>query len=96
MQAPGVRDKGDTESPTPKTVNKFHFKSDVDSSATAQHHTLGFKAEQASPGNHIHDGRSSKQLLAGITISGSLSGGAALESVIDALVFLGATDSTTA
>lgn len=32
-----------------------HFGSDVDSSAFAQHHTLGKKPNQAAPGNHNHD-----------------------------------------
>lgn len=85
---PGVADA--------KTVEKFHEKSDVDASQTAQHHTLGTKNGQASPGDHNHNGKNSVKLLKGTTISGSRSGGAALISVIDALEKLGATDSTTA
>lgn len=37
-----------------------HFKSDVDSSWFAKHHTLGPKKNQASPGDHTHDGINSK------------------------------------
>lgn len=79
-----------------KTVNKFHTKSDKDSSHNAQHHTLGVKHNQASPGNHDHDGVNSLRILAGVTITGAKGGNAALASVIAALVGLGATDSTTA
>lgn len=81
---------------TPDAVNEFHSKSDVDSSQQAQHHTLGLKNGQASPGDHLHDGRTSKKLLAGTTISGSRGGNAAVASIIDALEKLGATDATTA
>lgn len=49
-------------SPQPDVVNSFHAKSDVNTSSTAQHHTLGIDANQASPGNHKHDGKSSKLL----------------------------------
>ena len=50
------------DSPLPQDVNKFHESSDVDSSAIAQHHTLGILATQASPGDHVHDGKSSKRI----------------------------------
>jgi hypothetical protein len=43
-------------------VNELHINSDVDSSAISQHHTLGTLATQASPGDHVHDGRSSKRI----------------------------------
>lgn len=79
-----------------QVVNKFHEKSDVDSSQEAQHHTLGNKHDQAAAGDHTHDGKNSRKILKGQVISGSRSGGAALISVIDALEKLGATDSTTA
>jgi hypothetical protein len=39
-----------------------HTRSDADSSAKSQHHTLGQGRNQASPGNHIHDGISSPKL----------------------------------
>lgn len=41
---------------------KAHANSDIDSSVTAQHHTLGIAHNQASPGDHKHDGKSSKLL----------------------------------
>lgn len=41
-----------------------HRLSDVDSAWFSQHHTLGPKANQASPGNHDHDGITSKVVKA--------------------------------
>lgn len=89
-------DRGSQDIAPPQTVARFHNKSDVDSSSEAQHHTLGIKKDQSSPGDHKHDGTTSRRLLEGTTITGSRAGGAALVSVIDALEKLGATDSTTA
>lgn len=89
-------DRGSKDIADPATVNRFHQKDDLDSSAESHHHSLGIKKDQASPGNHNHDGTVSKRLLEGQVISGSRSGGAALTSVIAALVKLGATDNTTA
>jgi hypothetical protein len=43
-------------------VNDFHLNSDRDSSHTAQHHTLGLGPNQASPGNHNHDGKTSARI----------------------------------
>lgn len=43
-------------------VKDFHLNSDVDQSFIAQHHTLGPLTNQASPGDHIHDGTTSKRL----------------------------------
>jgi len=40
----------------------LHRHSDVDSHANAQHHTLGPKAGQSAPGDHIHDNKGSKRL----------------------------------
>lgn len=88
-------DKSDPNADS-KIVNKFHEKDDVDSSQTAHHHTLGVRHDQASSGDHTHNGKNSRKILAGTTINGSRSGGAALVSVIDALEKLGATDATTA
>lgn len=39
-----------------------HRQSDVDSNPRAQHHTLGPRRNQASPGNHIHDGTTSPKI----------------------------------
>ena len=44
------------------SVNDFHINSDVDKSTLAQHHTLGAQANQASPGDHNHDGRNSRRI----------------------------------
>jgi hypothetical protein len=46
-------------------VKDFHLNSDVDQSFIAQHHTLGSLTNQASPGDHIHDGTTSKRLTLG-------------------------------
>lgn len=43
-------------------VNALHINSDKDSSTQAQHHTLGIKPTQASPGNHSHDGKDSVRI----------------------------------
>jgi hypothetical protein len=89
-------DRGSADIAPPQTVARFHNKSDVDSSSEAQHHTLGIKKDQASPGDHKHDGTTSRKILDGTTITGSRGGNAAVASIIAALVKLGATDSTTA
>lgn len=82
--------------PPPQVVNAFHKRSDVDSKTNAQHHTLGPGHNQSSPGDHKHDGTSSKRLGDGLTISGSAAGNAALNSVITQLTtILGWTNSTT-
>lgn len=81
--------------PTSEQVDDFHTNSDVNSRKEAQHHTLGPGQFQASPGAHNHRGGDSSLLLAGVTLSGSRGGNVALVSVIQALVALGATDSTT-
>ena len=82
------------ESPEPRIVNRFHANSDVDSSVTAQHHTLGNLANQGSPGNHTHDGKTSKRIGAGLDLSFPTTANGAytqaqLQSVIDALRDLG-------
>jgi hypothetical protein len=43
-------------------VNDFHANSDVDKSTISQHHTLGIQPNQASPGDHNHDGRNSRRI----------------------------------
>jgi len=80
----------------PDVVIAFHARSDVDSSTTAQHHTLGLKHDQSAPGDHKHDGKSSRRLMEGITITGAKGGNAALADLIDKLTdVLGFTDNTT-
>ncbi len=78
-------------SPGPQVVNQFHKRCDKDSSVNAAHHTLGPGHNQASPGDHKHDGTSSKKLYEGITVGGSGSS-PALHNLLTALGF---TDTTT-
>lgn len=48
--------------PLPSEVKAFHDRSDRDSGIAAEHHTLGSKRGQASPGDHIHDGKGCRKL----------------------------------
>jgi hypothetical protein len=83
--------------PTPEQVQKVHEKSDKDTSPKAQHHSLGPQANQASPGNHTHDGGASVQLLTNVTFTGSRANTAAMiTQILAALTSLGATDLTSA
>ena len=54
-------------------VKLLHQNSDVNESPIAKHHTLGALPSQASPGDHTHDGSSSKKLelknLQGVSVS---------------------------
>lgn len=84
------------DAPDPREVAKFHTRSDVDSSAQAQHHTIGIKHDQASAGDHIHNGVSSRRLMENVTISGAKGGNVALTNLISALSSaLGFKDNTT-
>lgn len=91
------KEKGNP-APAPRVVAAFHVRSDVDSGPFAQHHTLGIKHNQASFGDHVHDGKSSRKIGLGLnlSVSGSKGGNAALASL---LLMLGQiiefTDSTT-
>lgn len=86
----------DVTLPSTSEVRRFHTNADTDGSQQVLHHSLGAGTNQASPGNHSHDGGTSKLLLEAVTLTGSKAGGSALVSVINALVTLGATDNTTA
>lgn len=80
----------------PMTVRMFHMFSDVDSSADAQHHSLGPGTTQAAAGSHTHNGSDSPVLFAG-TITGSRGGNAALASLISQIASqTGIIDGTTA
>lgn len=81
---------------TPDQVAALHTRDDVDVRVESHHHTLGAGPTQAAPGGHRHRGGDSELLLSGTTITGSRSDGTALLSVINALVILGATDSSSA
>lgn len=88
-------DKTANKAADAQTVNKFHEKSDLDSGQEAQHHSLGTKHDQASPGDHTHNGKNSRKVLAGTNLTGAKGGSVVLTSIVAALVKLGATDSTT-
>ena len=47
---------------TYQQVKDFHVNSDVDENPLAYHHTLGPLGGQASPGDHNHDGTTSKRI----------------------------------
>lgn len=90
--------KGQDNLPTAQVVNRFHTKADTDSGAGAVHHTLGIKHDQASPGDHLHDGKSSRRIMEGkgVVLTGSKGGNVALANLITLLAnTLGFTDSTT-
>lgn len=84
-----------TPYPSAEEVERLHTNSDVNSRREAQHHTLGPGEFQASPGPHTHRGGDSNPLLSGVTITGSRATDAWRISVVQALVALGATDSST-
>lgn len=78
----------------PTAVNKAHANSDVDTAVTAQHHTLGIQHNQASGGDHNHNGKNSKKIGKGInpgfpTTANAAYSQAQMQSVIDALRTLG-------
>lgn len=81
--------------PSRTEVAKFHTNADTDGSDGSLHHTLGARKGQAAPGDHDHRGGNSVALLLGNDITGSKASGAALQSIIDILVELGARDLTT-
>lgn len=84
--------------PTARQVNELHTKADVDASTSSFHHTLGIGHNQASPGDHSHDGNTSRLIGSGrkITITGAKAGNAALTSLIAALKqVMDLTDNTT-
>lgn len=82
--------------PTPSSQesNKQHTNADTDTGVTSIHHTLGIQHNQASPGDHKHDGKTSKKIGKGInagfptTASASYSQ-SQIQAIIDALRALG-------
>jgi hypothetical protein len=82
--------------PSADDVTKFHQNADTDTRQEAIHHTTGPGNSQASPGNHRHRGGDSLPLLDDFTITGDVSDGTVLPSIIACLVALGAKDSSTA
>lgn len=85
--------------PTARQVSELHTKADLDASTSSMHHTLGISHNQASPGDHSHDGQTSRLIGQGrnITITGAKGGNVALGSLISALKqVMDITDNTTA
>lgn len=93
-----IKEEKKDPSPSAREVNLFHTNSDVDSSAQAQHHTIGIKHDQASSGDHVHDGMGSRKIGQGmaLTLSGAKGGNVALTNLIAMLAqVIEFTDSTT-
>ncbi len=82
----------------PLDVARLHQRSDLDGQPSSQHHTLGSGQNQASPGNHRHNGRDSPKLYPNPpVITGSRGGNVALENLLNSLAQLGViTNNTTA
>ena len=85
-----IKSEKGSVSPTPQEVKAFHDRSDRDSGIAAEHHTLGAKRGQSSPGDHIHDGKGCRKigegasnLLAGVKTAPTL---AQLSTVMDNLI----------
>lgn len=98
MEIKGYKDQSKFSNDPSSEVNKIHSQSDLDRSARAQHHTLGFRPNQASPGNHVHDGGTSKKIAAGLglVLTGSKAGNVALTNLIIMLKsYIDFTDNTT-
>jgi hypothetical protein len=90
---PGVKEQDPR--PPANVVEDFHHNAPVDTRPEDIHHRLGPAPNSASPGNHSHNGADSVLLLDGFILTGSKGGNAAVASIIQALVRLGAKDSTT-
>lgn len=58
-------DKSKWSGESPQDSRRAHSRADTDISSRSLHHTLGTKHNQASPGDHNHDGTSSKLIGAG-------------------------------
>ena len=97
MSKEKMRELLDGQAPSSDQVAKIHEKSDKDGGPKSQHHTLGPGPNQASPGNHTHDGGNSAFLLDGYTLTGSRADTATMiTKFIEVLKLLGMKDSTTA
>lgn len=60
-----IKDSRKDNVPSARQVNEVHTKADTDSGNTAIHHTLGIDHNQASAGDHSHDGITSRKVGAG-------------------------------
>lgn len=83
----GIKAEKDFIGATPDEVKEFHKKSDKDSSIMSEHHTLGAKRNQSSPGDHIHDGKGCRKLGEGLSlaISGAKGSAASENSIVTML-----------
>jgi hypothetical protein len=81
--------------PTAEEIDKLHTNADTDARKESIHHQIGTSETQAAAGNHNHRGGDSVQLLSGVTIIGSRASDSWRLSVNQALVALGAVDSST-
>lgn len=55
-------DKSKWSGESPQDTRRTHTRADTDLGPRALHHTLGTSRNQASPGDHNHDGTTSKKL----------------------------------
>jgi hypothetical protein len=62
QQYSASQDESKWSNQSPEDSRKAHSRSDVDTGPSALHHTIGNKHNQASPGDHIHEGKTSKKL----------------------------------
>lgn len=89
--------KQEDPSPSATIVDKFHKNADTDVRKESIHHTLGPGQSQAAPGDHMHDGGTSRKILDGYQLTGSKANPVTMwPSIIQCLVRLGAKDNTTA
>lgn len=94
----GGANKPGSRLPSPisaEQVEELHRNSDLDTRPESQHHSLGPSPMQAAAGDHRHRGGDSLPLLDDMTITGDISDGTVLTSIIACLVALGAHDSST-
>jgi len=87
----------DAQKPPPaKEVLQFHKYDDVDKGNISHHHTIGQGAGQVAPGKHFHNGEDAPKLLEGVIFTGIITNynRTTFRQVLDALVKLGASDTT--
>lgn len=93
-----IKDDKKSNTPDARSVNAFHHRDDLDSGPTAHHHTIGLGRNQAPPGDHVHDGISSRKIGSGLnlSVSGSTAGNVALQNLLTMLAdVIDFTDTTT-
>jgi hypothetical protein len=89
-----MTDLDSTKIPSAREIQAAHTNADVDASVTAMHHTLGISHNQASPGDHNHNGKSSKKVGKGLdpafpSTAASTYTQSQIQKIIDALRNLG-------